>query len=171
MPGATRLLASFATCSLAGWSSHLDGGSATCLELDGGPLLIVPYQQVPVGCRLSVAIRAEEVLLARGPIAGGLSARNIMPGTVARILPHQREAEVIVRTGNLDWIVSVVEPALAALDLRPGVEVHLVVKARSCHVLGGSIAAKSGRDPLRRQPVPSSRSDHESARMTPPSLA
>lgn len=116
--------------------SHLDGGSATCLELDGGPPLIVPYQQVPVGCRLSVAIRAEEVLLARGPIAGGLSARNIVPGTVAQILPHQREAEVIVRTGDLDWMVSVVEPALAALDLHPGAKVHLVVKARSCHVLG-----------------------------------
>ncbi len=83
-----------------------------------------------VGARLSVAIRAEVILLERGTVAG-LSASNVIPGRVTRILPHAREAEVMVRTGGVDWIASVVEPAVAALELGPGLEVNLVIKARS----------------------------------------
>jgi molybdate transport system ATP-binding protein len=67
---------------------------------------------------------------------------------VTRVLSHDREAEVMVRTGGVDWIVSVVEPAVAALNLGPGVEVNLVIKARSCHIVDGSGPAggESGTD-------------------------
>ncbi len=81
-----------------------------------------------------VEIRADDILLARHPI-DGLSARNQIPGTVERIVPHGPEAEAVVRTGDLTWIVSLVAPAVEQLDLKPGAEVQMIVKARSCHVL------------------------------------
>ena len=117
----------------AGVESHATDGGATILRLRDGPALIVPYlANVPPGASLSVAIRADEILLARGPIAG-LSARNVIAGTVERVLAHGAEAEVVVRTGGIAWISSVVAPAVTALELAPGTEVYLVIKARSCH--------------------------------------
>ena len=53
-------------------------------------------------------------------------------------MPHGADVEVVAKTGSVEWIVSVVEPAVAALDLGEGAEVNLIVKARSCHVLGGA---------------------------------
>ena len=57
-------------------------------------------------------------------------------GRVERVAPHGHEAEVVIRTGSLAWIVSLVEPAVEQLELKPGASVHLIIKARSCHVLG-----------------------------------
>jgi molybdate transport system ATP-binding protein len=57
-------------------------------------------------------------------------------GRVEQPVRHGTEAEVIVRTGDLTWIVSVVEKALDQLAIAPGARVHLIIKARSCHVLG-----------------------------------
>ena len=39
------------------------------------------------------------------------------PGQVERIVRHGPEAEVVVRTGELTWIVSLVAPAVEQLDL------------------------------------------------------
>ncbi len=82
---------------------------------------------------MTVRVRADDILLARGPIAG-LSARNVLAATVVRLVEHGAEAEVLARTGEAIWIVSVVAPAVAALGLCPGADVHMIVKARSCHV-------------------------------------
>ncbi len=126
----------------------LDHGE-TRLRLDGGPLLIVPRQTLPTGTAVVVSVLAEEILLARGPVLG-LSARNIIEGTVDRVLPHGAEAEVLVRTGALIWMVSVVGPAVTALGLETGSEVRMIVKARSCHVRGSShrsaVSAENGRE-------------------------
>jgi molybdate transport system ATP-binding protein len=114
-----------------------DGAGESVLRLDGGPSLIVPRLDQPVGSPVSVRVRADDILLARGPIAG-LSARNVLAGTVERLVAHGAEAEVLVRTGGAAWIVSVVAPAVAALGLCPGAEVTMIVKARSCHVSADS---------------------------------
>jgi molybdate transport system ATP-binding protein len=82
---------------------------------------------------LSVSVLAEEVLLARGTIEGS-SARNLIAGIVEQVVAHGSEAEVLVRTGAIVWIASVVVPAVAALGLSPGSAVSLIIKARSCHV-------------------------------------
>ena len=113
---------------------HADEQGGTRLELDGGPDFIVPFLDRPTGARVSIEIRADDVLLARQPI-GGLSARNQIPGTLERVINHGHHAEVVVRTGELTWIVSVVATAIEELDLRPGVDLHLIIKARSCHVI------------------------------------
>lgn len=113
---------------------HAQDGGETHLRLLDGPRLVVPFHNRAPGRRLAVEIRGDEVLLAKGPIEG-LSARNVIAGTVERIVPHGPEAEVLVRTGGVLWIVSVVAPAVSALALAPGVPIHLVVKARSCLIL------------------------------------
>jgi molybdate transport system ATP-binding protein len=114
-----------------------DGAGESVLRIEGGPTLIVPSLDDPVGTPVSVRIRADDILLARGPIAG-LSARNVLAAKVVRLVEHGAEAEVIAGTGQATWIVSVVAPAVAALGLCPGADVHMIVKARSCHVEAGS---------------------------------
>ncbi|GAC1447770.1 MAG: molybdenum ABC transporter ATP-binding protein [Isosphaeraceae bacterium] len=109
------------------------GGTETVLKLDGGVKLIVPRVALAPGSRVIVAVFAEEILLALGPVQG-LSARNVIGGKVARVLAHGNEAEVLVQTEGLTWIASVVAPAVTALGLKPGVAVHMIIKARSCHV-------------------------------------
>ena len=107
---------------------------ASHLELDLGPELIVPFLDLAPGTRASVEIRADDILLARQSIEG-LSARNQIPGTVVRVVPHGPDAEAVIRTGGLTWIVSLVASAAHHLELVPGSSVHLIVKARSCRVL------------------------------------
>ncbi len=107
---------------------------ASRLQLDGGPVLVVPYVDCAEGTPVVVEIRADDILLARTPI-GGLSARNQIPATVERVITHGPEAEAVVRTGDLTWIVSLVAPAVEQLDIVPGRALQLVVKARSCRVV------------------------------------
>ncbi len=109
---------------------------ATRLQVPGGPELIVPRCGAAVGARVVVTIRADDVLLAKSGTAPlGLSARNVIPGVVERIVAHEEEAEVVVATGSVRWVVSVVSPALAALCLHPGSPCTMIFKARGCHLL------------------------------------
>jgi molybdate transport system ATP-binding protein len=113
---------------------HAPEHNATRLRLDDGPELIVGFVDRPAGADVLVEIRADDILLSRHPVSG-LSARNQIRGTVERVVPRGPEAEAVIRTGCLAWIVSLVAPAVAQLELESGVEVHMIVKARSCHVL------------------------------------
>jgi molybdate transport system ATP-binding protein len=115
--------------------THSTAHGATHLQIDDGPELIVPYLVAECGTRLLVDIRADDILLARG-LVSGLSARNQISGTVERVVSRGPDAEVIVRTGRIRWIVSLVAPAIAQLELVPGSEVQLIIKARSCRVFG-----------------------------------
>jgi molybdate transport system ATP-binding protein len=110
-----------------------DGAGESILRLPGGPTLVVPRLDQPIGAAIHVHIRADDVLLARGPVAG-LSARNVLEGTVVRLVEHGAEAEVVIRTGEVEWLASVVTPAVRSLGLCAGIPVHMIVKARSCHV-------------------------------------
>src|SRR5262249_36668093 len=97
---------------------HADGEGETRVRIADGPTLVIPYIDRPAGTPLTVGVRADDILLSRGPIEG-LSARNVIPGTVERVVPHGHEAEVVIRTGGIAWIVSVVPPAVTALGLSP----------------------------------------------------
>jgi molybdate transport system ATP-binding protein len=112
---------------------HAPEHNATRLRLHDGPELVVGFLDRPEGSPLLVEIRADDILLSRHPVSG-LSARNQIPGIVERIVPRGPEAEAVIRTGGLTWIVSLVAPAVAQLELAPGAAVQLIVKARSCHV-------------------------------------
>jgi molybdate transport system ATP-binding protein len=113
---------------------HTPPKSASTLELDGGPELIVPFLDLPSGTPVLVAVRADDILLSKAPLIG-LSARNQIRGSVEQIVRHGPEAEVIVQTGKITWIASVVDSALEQLALSRGAAIHLIIKARSCRIL------------------------------------
>jgi molybdate transport system ATP-binding protein len=113
---------------------HAAEHGATYLLLDRGPGLVVPFVDQPVATKLLVQIRAQDVLLARTAIEG-LSARNQIAGEVERVFTHEHEAEAVVRTGGITWIVSLMAPAVEQLALDAGAAVFLIVKARSCQVI------------------------------------
>ena len=44
------------------------------------------------------------------------------------------EAEALISTDGVTWIVSLVAPAVEQLALSPWLDIHMIIKARSCHV-------------------------------------
>lgn len=92
--------------------------------------LEIPLVNGEMGRTVRVAIRAGDILIATER-PRGLSARNVIAGTVESLA---RQAAVVRAHVNIGVPVEVhVTPtASAALDLRPGREVWLVVKTHSC---------------------------------------
>jgi molybdate transport system ATP-binding protein len=112
---------------------HPPDRSATSVMLDHGPSLFVPRIAEPPETPVLVKIRADEIIVARQPITG-LSARNQIAGTIERVVFHGVEAEAMVRTGSLTWIISLTASAVEELALDAGCPVQMIVKSRSCHV-------------------------------------
>ena len=108
--------------------------SETLVRLDDGPLLTIPKQSTAAGGRITLAIRADEVLLARErPV--GLSARNVVPAVVERVISGPSSSEVVARSEGTTWIISVVESAVRSLELAPGASTWMIAKARSFRVV------------------------------------
>jgi molybdate transport system ATP-binding protein len=116
---------------------HEDLGTMTC-RIAGGVQLEVPLGQVRVGDAVRIGIRAGDILLAKAK-PEGLSARNLLPGTMVSLV--RRDVTVItrVRCGGaatgLEMEVHLTPGAQQSLDLIPGREVWLVIKTYSCHLL------------------------------------
>ncbi len=115
-------------------TGHDPATQATTILLDGGPPLILSALDQPVGSPVVVRIDAEEIVLALGPV-GPLSARNQLAATIDRIIVHDTAAEVIVRVGDLRWVVGIIAATVRSLDLKVGDPVTLILKARSCRLL------------------------------------
>jgi molybdate transport system ATP-binding protein len=82
---------------------------------------------------LRVGIRAGDILLASSK-PQGLSARNVLDGTISSL--EQRDMKVIaVVTCGPAFEVHLTLGARESLQLKPGARVWLVVKTYSCHVL------------------------------------
>ena len=131
--GGTIGRASFRNVFEATVEAHDLDDLSTSLRIVGGPLLVVPRVERPPGSSLTVTIQADDIVLARGPI-GALSARNLIGGTIERVVTHGSGAEVVVRTGEVTWVVGVASATIGALGLSPGEEVRMIVKSRSCRM-------------------------------------
>jgi molybdate transport system ATP-binding protein len=118
-------------CSMTG--SHPEYGTMTC-RIAGSTLdLEVPLVRVNVSLPLRVGIRAGDILLASSK-PQGLSARNVVDGTITSL--EQRDMKVIaVVTCGPAFEVHLTLGARESLQLKPGARVWLVVKTYSCHVL------------------------------------
>jgi molybdate transport system ATP-binding protein len=118
------------------------GGATASVELEPALTLLVPGEGLVAGQEAVFGIRAEDFILSTSA-PGGLSAQNILPGTVREV---RRDAE----SGNADGMVvvtvslgrsgfpavaTITSQALQQLDLRPGTNVHLICKAHACRVL------------------------------------
>lgn len=111
-----------------------DRGSMTC-RLGGGDVdMETPLVQAEVGSRLRVGIRAGDLLLAT-EYPHGLSARNVLPGTIRRLAQKDVVISVVVECSGTEFEVHLTLAARDALQLAVGKKVWVVVKTYSCHLM------------------------------------
>ncbi|MET4102359.1 molybdate transport system ATP-binding protein [Roseovarius sp. MBR-78] len=110
-------------------AEHLADG-LTRLDAPGGPLFLPGVTAAP-GASVRVRIMAHEVILSRAR-PEGLSAQNIINGTVARIVEGKGPAVTVhVAIGAHEILARITRRAAAQLGLHPGETVHAIVKSMS----------------------------------------
>ena len=113
---------------------HEDRGTMTCRLGTGTVELETPLVRAEVGSRLRIGIRAGDLLLATES-PRGLSARNVVPGTIRGLEQRDVIVSAFVDCGGTEFEVHVTLAARKALTLAPGRKVWLVVKTHSCHLM------------------------------------
>ena len=110
-------------------------GTMVCADLTDTVRLAVPVAtSAQPGDQVTIGIRSGDVILAREePV--GLSARNLLSGTVASVEPRAPGFDVSLDCGGVRIVAHVTRSAVDALTLRPGVSAWAVLKASSCYVL------------------------------------
>lgn len=114
---------------------HETRGTMTCRLGSGEVELETPLVRAEVGSLLRVGFRAGDLLLATES-PRGLSARNILPGTIRRLEQRDVIVSALVDCGGTEFEVHVTLAARDALQLGPGKNVWVVIKTHSCHLLG-----------------------------------
>ena len=114
-------------------AEHPEQGTMTCRVAGTTLDLEVPLSRVDTARRVTVGIRAGDILLASGA-PQGLSARNVFQGTIT--LLEQRDVMVVAKVDcGVELEVHITPGAREALKLSVGGKVWLVVKTYSCQVL------------------------------------
>jgi molybdate transport system ATP-binding protein len=113
---------------------HEDRGTMACRLAGSDVELETPLVRADLGSVLRVGIRAGDILLA-SLHPRGLSARNILPGTVVSLA--ERDMIVVAKVScGVEVEVHLTLAARDSLQLQPGREAWLVVKTHSCHLMG-----------------------------------
>ncbi len=113
---------------------HEDRGTMTCQLGNGKVELETPLVRADEGSRLRVGVRAGDLLLATEQ-PRGLSARNILPGTIRQLEQRDVIVAATVDCGGTEFEVHLTLGARDALQLAPGKNVWIVVKTHSCHLM------------------------------------
>jgi molybdate transport system ATP-binding protein len=104
------------------------------VDVDGAQCeLEIPLGAAAVGETVQVAIRAGDILLAT-QLPYGLSARNVLPGTVESVEARGTLVRLVVNAG-VRFTVHVTPGAMRSLEVTPGSVVWLVIKTHSCHMV------------------------------------
>ena len=107
---------------------HADG--LTELAVSAGRLFLPRIDLAP-GAATRVRILAHDVILSR-TAPEGLSALNILPGTVADLRPGEGPGMIVqIRTGQDRLLARITRRSAVALGLAPGAEVYAVIKTVS----------------------------------------
>jgi molybdate transport system ATP-binding protein len=110
-------------------------GTMVCTDQTATVQLSVPAAtDARPGDEVTVGIRAVDVILARDEPAG-LSARNLLEGSVHSVEPRAPGFDVSLDCGGIRIVAHVTRVAVDALSLRPGATAWAVLKASSCYVL------------------------------------
>lgn len=88
----------------------------------------------PVGTKVKIAIRPEEITVHTGPDRFS-SARNVIAGTIEKIIPVGIISRIRIRSGDLALSAQVTWQSVRELDLRPGDRVYLSFKVPSVHIM------------------------------------
>jgi molybdate transport system ATP-binding protein len=115
---------------------HATRGTMSCRLGTGGVELETPLVRAEIGSRLRVGIRAGDLLLATAS-PQGLSARNILPGTIRQLVQRDVMVSAIVDCGGVEFEVHLTPAARDDLQLGAGKNVWIVIKTHSCHLMGG----------------------------------
>ena len=110
-----------------------EGGVMQCRLGETTTELEVPMGAAGVGAAVRLAIRAGDILLANQE-PRGLSARNVVRGTLASLTPQGPTVVAAVDAGER-FIVHLTAGAVESLGLRTGMPVWLVVKTHSCRIV------------------------------------
>jgi len=114
-------------------AAHEDRGTMTCRLLPGNVQLETPLVRLETGAPLRVGIRAGDILLATTR-PEGLSARNLLSGRIISLA--RRDVIVAARVDvGVEMEVHLTLAARDALQLVPELEVWLIVKTHSCHLM------------------------------------
>ncbi len=117
-------------------------GGVSRVRTDGGldvAVTLAPGQ--PVGSRLTVAFRAEDVLVASAPVAH-LSARNAYQARVLSVVRTGVDVTLRCQLGvNAEVLARITPAAVQALGISEGQQVWLAVKSHSVTLLGDPGAA------------------------------
>ncbi|MGA8539895.1 MAG: molybdenum ABC transporter ATP-binding protein [Terriglobales bacterium] len=116
-------------------SLHETRGTMTCRLGSGKAELETPLVHADAGSRLRIGVRAGDLLLATES-PRGLSARNILPGTIVRLEQRDVIVSALVDCDGTGFEIHITLAARDALQLEPGKSVWVVVKTHSCHLLG-----------------------------------
>ena len=127
-------------------AGHDPAFGLTTLQAAAGQLR-VPHLDLPVGAALRVRIRARDVMIGLAP-PEGLSALNVLPGTVAEI-GHTDGAIVEIRLdcAGEALVARLTRRSVETLGLAPGCPVYAVIKsiAFDHHAFAGTVSG-SGAD-------------------------
>jgi molybdate transport system ATP-binding protein len=110
-----------------------EGGVMQCRLGSTDVDLEVPLGLAELGASLRIAIRAGDILLATGE-PRGLSARNVLPGTLIE-LAHEGATIVATVEAGERFVVHLTPGAMDSLALGCGMRVWLVVKTHSCRIV------------------------------------
>jgi molybdate transport system ATP-binding protein len=135
-PGVAREAASGIENLIAGRvAAHDEARGVTEVGIEGGLAVAIPLAgDRATGSRITLAIRAEDLLVATEPVRG-ISARNVYPARVVTV--ERTGVEATLRCAlegtspQVAWLARVTPAAVEALALRPGVAVWLAVKSHS----------------------------------------
>ena len=113
---------------------HDDHGTMTC-RIGAGPVeLTTPLAHAEVGSHLRVGIHAGDILLATAS-PRGLSARNVVPGTIQSLDQQHGIIVAMVDASGTQFAAYLTLAAREALALTPGMNIWVVIKTHSCHLL------------------------------------
>lgn len=112
-----------------------EDGSASPARI-GEQELVLPFRPLSAGTRVQVGLRPEDVMLSRQRLSG-VSARNQLQGTVARVTPlHGRHLVHVDLGADQTLFAELTASALAELQVEPGASVVCVAKTSAFRWLG-----------------------------------
>ena len=105
-----------------------DGESASALRVGDATLTAPPTAARP-GERVSISIRAGEVILSLGSLPM-TSARNAVPAVIRELRPAGGRTLVYVDIG-VPMVVEITPASAAAMNLKAGQDIYLIIKSNS----------------------------------------
>ena len=105
----------------------------TRVRLPSGAELFIPYLPQPANRAFQIRVGADDILIATQR-PEGISAGNVLPGTIRSIEPVDGEALITVAAGD-EFIVRLTSAAILRLGLTVNSPVFLIIKTRAFRVL------------------------------------